>query len=1047
LLRSATIKNYNFKTPIDKSKMSRLFEFFIKRHLLANALTIMIILGGIYVALTINREEMPNTDTGTVLIKTTYPSASPEDVELNITNKIEDSLMDVLGIKSIISSSFENFSSINIVIAEEADEDETFREIQENIVSISDFPKDAGIPKVIQKNPALRSILEVGLTSPTLNYSELRSYASQFEKKLLEVPGVASISKSGYRNREVRIEVSPDKMVQFNVSMDDILQSIDSYNIRIAGGSLESYTSQKNVVTLAKFRDPMEVGEVILKTFSNGSVIKVKDVSLILDDFEEETLITKINGVTTISFNVVKHPNADIIRTVDEIKKFISKEKEVTNDSIQYLLSNDSSIGVFDKFEIVKNNGLMGLLLVLLVLAIFLNIRSAFWVSMGIPLSLLGVLLIFQVFNIDLDSLTMAAMVLVLGIIVDDAIVITENIFRHREKGASPLEAAVNGLKEVALPVFTTVATTALAFLPMFFINGKMGKFVVVIPLTVTIAMSVSIFESYFILPAHLMPGLKGKNGSRFGRNWFQPIRNNFEKALNKLLQLRYVWVFLALVILVITISYASSFKFVLFKKGKNTESINATIEMPIGTSLDATAKSVEKVEMIIDSLPENEINSYITTIGSGGFRTSLGPHLANIRINLEPGSKLTRSVQEISLEIRNKISAINDISIFSLGTKRKGPNTGEPIEVMIKGSDDILRNKLTEDVISFLNQFEGVTDIARDDKSGKEEIQIKLKNLSLARNGLTAKDVAQTIRTAYEGQVATSTRYGEEEVSFRVILKKQYRKDITYLKQLKIKNKNGKFINLEEVADFDVESGLYAWFHDGGERTFTITGSIAEDQITPLEIMDALRKRFSNTVKEYPGIRLDIGGEAQQSQEAITEILISFGFAALGIYFLLMLLFNSVSQPLIVILTIPFGIVGAILVFGLHGITQISFFAGIGFVGLGGVVVNDALVMVDHLNHLKQKTIKGTNLTKLIATGAADRLRPVTLTTITTVFGLLPLTYGIGGEDTMMGPMAMALGYGLLFATPIILILLPCLYMIREDINSLFSRISNKNT
>ena len=878
--------------------MKSFFKFFVKRHLLANALTVMILLIGLYSFFTINREEFPNAETGLVIISTTYPGASPEDVELNVTNKLEDSLKGVIGLKTLTSSSEENSSTITIEIDEDYDLDEVFDEIQDAVAKASDLPDDARTPNVKQRRPARKTVLEVGLSSTILSYAELREYAHQFEKQLLDVPGVSEVLSTGYRAREVQIEVSPDKLVKHGISMNEIMQAIEARNIRASGGSLESYTSQKSVVTLAKFRDPREVGEVIIKSFPGGAVVTVNDVATIYDDFEEEQVIPRINGKPTISFNIKKTENADIIRTVDAVKAMIAEAKTMLPpDTIDFLFTADESIGVRDKFDIVKTNGFIGLLLVVIVLALFLNIRSAIWVAMGIPVSLLSVLMVLPFFDVELDSLTMAAMVLVLGIIVDDAIVIAENIFRHREQGESPLEAAVNGLHEVALPVLTTVVTTILAFLPMFFIKGMLGKFIFVIPITVILSLSMSMFESYFILPAHLLPGLQGEDKKTFGRSWFRPIRDAFERALHSLLNLRYVLAFVACLLLGGSLWYAkNSLKFVLTVRSANVESISIKVTMPIGTSLEATSDTVRKIETIIAELPDGEVDSYFAQIGTGGRQASTSPHLATLTLDLAPPSQLQRSVVQIQSELRQKIKAIKSIKRFSMGFSAKGPPSGEPVEVMVKGASDTLRSQFADEVIAFLNTLEGVSDVERDDKLGKDEISLQINFPLLARYGLTVADVSQTVRIAYDGQVATTTRYGDEDIDFRVILQREYRKDMEYLKQLKIPNKQGEFINLEEVATFNVGPGIYAFYHDRGERTITVTGELDDKVITSLEVMNVLKDQSRRMLPNYPGIRLDIGGEAEESRQAMQDIVFSFALAALGIYFLLMVLFESLS-------------------------------------------------------------------------------------------------------------------------------------------------------
>ncbi|GAK56459.1 acriflavin resistance protein [Candidatus Vecturithrix granuli] len=1023
--------------------MKSLFKFFTERHLLANALTIMILLLGSYSLMTMNREEFPNADTGVVTISTTYSGASPEDVELEVTNKLEDKLKSITGIKTISSTSAENSSRIEIEIDEDEDQDEVYDEIVETVNGVDDLPHDADTPRITKMNPKMKSILTIGFSSGRLSYRELRDYVHDFEKKLLRIDGVAEVNLSGYLDREVRIEVSPDKLMKYGVSLNQLAEVISARNIRSSGGSIDTPIDQKNVITLAKFTDPEEVGDVIIKSYSSGAEVRVKDVATICDGFEESETIQRINGKPAISASVTKSTSADILRTSDAIKAMIAEEQAtLPADTIEFMITRDDSTGVRDKFEIVKSNGAVGLILVFIILAIFLNIRTSFWVAMGIPVSLMGTLILLPFFDVELDSLTMAAMVLVIGIIVDDAIVISENIFQRREKGESPLEAAVNGVHEVALPVFSTVATTVLAFIPMFFITGMMGKFLYVVPLTVIIALTVSMLEAYLILPAHLMSSLINTKQQKAGRDWFRPIRQGFERLVSKMLSLRYVWLFLAVAILAGSIIHATgSMKFVLMDRGSNVESLDMTLEMPLGTALETTSSKMEEIEAILSTFPGTEISAYTTTIGSGGWRSVSSGHLATMTMYLPPASELARPVNEIVEDLRQQIDAISGPQEVTIGMSLKGPPTGNAVEILVKGGDKSTRNAAVTDIMAFLKTVNGVSDLERDDKSGKDEIIIQPKYSLLARYGLTVSDLAQTVRTTYEGQEATTTRYGDEDVSFSVILQPEYRKNLDYLKTLKISNDQGELINLEEVADFTMQPGVYAFYHEDADPTVTITGEIDENVTTSIEAMTAVKQEFDfEKMRQYSGIQLDVGGEAADSRQAIQDLLMSFGLAAIGIYFLLMLQFNSLTQPFIVLITIPFGVAGVILVMALHGMTQASFFAGIGVIGLAGVVVNDAIVMVDHLNVLIRR--KDENMVALIAEGVADRLRPVILTTVTTVFGLLPLTYGIGGEDTMMGPMAMALGYGLLFATPITLILLPCLYMIRIDFQNVVGKV-----
>lgn len=1027
--------------------MKTIFRFFTERHLLANALTAMILLAGGYSLLHINREEFPNMETGMIMVRASYPGASAEDVELQVTNNLEDALDDIVGIKRMSSTSRENSVFIRIDADEDADFDEVYAEVSDAIDGVGNLPDDVE-PQVDQLNPSMFAIMNFGLSSQPLDYADLRAYAHDLEKKVLEIPGVAEVGLGGYRAREVRIEVSSADLVRYGLSLNTVAQAIEASNFRVAGGSLQMPDGEKNIITLARFDDPMDVGDVIVQSYDSGAVLRVKDIAEISDDFEEQSILRRINGRPAITFSVTKSANADIIHTADAVNALLDQEKaSLPPGTVDFLITRDDSKNIRDKFNMVTINGTIGLTLVLLTLTAFLSVHTSIWVAMGIPISLMAVMIVLPIFNVELDSLTLSAMVLVIGIIVDDAIVIAENIFQHRERGEAPLEAAVNGLHEVAMPVFTTIATTVLAFVPMFFIKGMLGRFIYVIPLTVIAALTASLVESYFILPAHLMPGLHGGKRKRIGRAWFYPVRAAFERFLNRILPLRYVWLFAACLLLVGAVFYArSNLRFVLFARGGGTiDTIRLTLELPSGTPMETTLARTQELEQIIAQFPKTEIAAYESTVGSGGFRSAEGKQRATLTLHLPTASELTRTVEEINADVRAKTAHVEGLTT---GRTWRGFSTGEAIEILVKSGTKDDRSRAVADVIAYLESLPGVSDLDRDDKVGNQEIVLYPNFALMKRYGLNASNISQSIRTLADGAVATTVRYGDEDIDFRVLLKDGGQVNSDTFKQIALTNNQGVAVNLEEVVDIETRAGLYALYHEDGEPTITVTGDVDEEVLTPLEVMEMVETHFDfQRMHNYPGVRLDIGGEAADSRQAQLDILISFALAAVGIYFLLMLLFESLTQPFVVLITIPFGAVGVVLAFILHGITQASFFAGIGLVGLAGVVVNDALVMVAHLNHLRTQYAKRDrpgdfDKVAIIAEGAANRLRPVILTTITTVVGLLPLTYGIGGQDEMMAPMAMALGYGLLFATPITLILLPCLYLIRDDMAVVLKRI-----
>jgi len=1019
--------------------MERFFKFFAERNILAYMITFTMIILGISTLFFIKRDIFPEVDFGEMVVTTVYPGASPEDVELKVTNKIEDELKSVTGIKRYTSWSSENFSFIHVVIdPDERDEKKVIREIRDAVGRVKDLPDEVDdLPLLTELNTSVLQIIEVGLTG-NLPYKNLRELARQFEKKLENIHGVSHVDRYGYRDREIRIEVDPEKLIKPEVSLTDIVRAIGARNIRATGGSFESYTSEKNIVTLAQFREPGEVGDVIVKTTFDGVPTRVKNIGVVKDDFEEEKVISRINGKSAISFVAYKNSSADIIRTVDSIKELIKKEEQYLPEGVSLIMSNDQSAYVKERLNIVRNNGLIGLALVLIVLSIFLRPRMAVWVALGVPIALLGVIFLLPIFNSFLDTITLTAMVLVIGIIVDDAIIISENIYRRFEKGDSPLDAAVNGVKEVFLPVLTTILTTFAAFAPLFFMPGMLGKFVYVIPLVITLALLISLIESTVALPAHLAAGLK-KRSSRKSAGmgvFFEKLRESFRGQVYAFLKFRYALVIVFISILGGSITYAVKYMdFVLFPSS-TAERFAIFLQMPTGTSLHATSKKITEVENILTTFNDSEIESYMTRVGTFGdsvVKTESESYAA-IYVNLTPFAERHRTADEIVESMRSHTNKLQEIQKLHYQIDSGGPPVGRPIMVRVVGTNDVLRKKLAGDVEAFLVRTEGTKDIDRNDKDGKQQIELKLNYDRLARVGITVADVARNVRIAYDGEVVTNVRYGDEDVDFRVIFKESVRRNPDYLFQLHLPNKSGRLTSLRSLATLSSGPGPSNFNHYKGERTIVVSGDVDKEKTTSIKIADAVKENF-DLPKDYPGMRLVIGGEAEESAKSLNELRIILGVAALIIYALLILLFNSFWQPFMVMLAVPFGLTGVIIAFAVHG-EVLGFLAMIGVIGLAGVVVNDSLVLVNHLNEL-HKSEPERPLFDLVAEGTSNRLRAILLTTVSTVAGLLPLAYGIGGSDPYMGPMALALGYGLLFATPLTLILMPCLYVISDDIRT----------
>jgi multidrug efflux pump subunit AcrB len=646
-------------------------------------------------------------------------------------------------------------------------------------------------------------------------------------------------------------------------------------------------------------------------------------------------------------------------------------------------------------------------------------------------------------FGAYLDSIALGAMILVIGIIVDDGIVVAENIWRFREMGKAPLDAAVEGASAVFKPVVTTLLTTALAFAPMFFMTGTLGDFIYVIPLVVLLALLVSFTELSVALPAHLIWGVKANpNGDAHkpARFDIEVIKRAFGHFLESMLRWRYPVIAAAALMLISAFWYAGRYMdFVLFPT-QSANNFYMLAELPTGSSLDNTADTMRIVEGLIEQLPVGEVESYVTRIGShGDFNRGENEHWAYIGVYLTPFATRERNADAIVDDLRIRSQSIAEFvrTVFIIDSG--GPPVGRPITIRVVGSEDTMRAELADRVVRRLREIEGVKDIDRDDKKGKEQINIDIDFIRLADASLTVADIARNVRLAFDGEVVTSVRYGDEDVDFRVLFEETARGSLDTLADLVVPSARGDFIRLEEVAEFNVGAGPSNVYHFDNERAITITADVVKDVTTPL-VATGLALEGINTDVDWPGMRLVIGGEAEESAESMGSLGVAFIAAAVGIYLLLVLLFDSTTQPVMVMIAIPFGLVGVIIAFALHQ-QAFGFLAMLGVVGLTGIVVNDSLILVNLVNRLRE-THPEISVHDRIKNSAKTRLRPIVLTSITTVAGLLPMAYGIGGSDPFSAPMALAMGYGILFATPITLILIPCLLAVMDDLDKLSRRM-----
>ncbi len=1014
-----------------------LVEFFLKRPKIANLLVILIVLVGSLTLTRLNRAGYPEVDFNILRVTTIYPGASAEDIEINVTKKIEDELEDVDGLEKVLSSSLEDISLVYAFVdADASDPDWVKDEISRAVDRVSDLPAEIdGKPSIKELRSSNVAVLELAIQGDVPE-KQLRKVAEDLEDEIKEINGVGSVEKVGYRKREVKIEVSSEALEEMDVSLGGVIQAIQNQNVRVSGGNLESFTDEKQIVTYSEFDSPLEVGEVILRSNFSGHSVRVDEVAVIRDDFEQEDVKSRTRGQNSINLLIRSQGNADIITISERVNETIEKFRKHLPKDVNIHLVSDFSYYTASMLKIVQNNGLLGFVLVILCLSIFLTKTTAFWTAAGIPISVLGAFSLFPFFGVEINFISLITLIIVLGLIVDDAIVVAENITRLREKGMSARDAAIEGVKGIRWPVLTTVVTTILAFLSIGFMSGITGKFVREIPIVVTLTLAVSLFESLFILPIHIAHGQKSEPRRH---QWFEKVKEFYKRMLKLTLRFRFRTIIVFFLFLVGSSSlFLVGMKLVLFPY-QDADIFHVIIELPEGYSLEKTSKKVSELEGLVEEIEASQLVNYTTRVGHHdtsvyGGTAGFHSNWALITVYLKPASERHLHSEMIMDQIREKSKRFEDYTRLEVAELYDGPPIGKPITVTIIGDDDAVRSTFFQEVSAFLHQMEGVKNIDAEEGKDKREIRLRPNYEAMARLGVSARDLGNTIRAAYEGVVATEITRGGEEIDFRVQLKPEERRNLEILKNIQVPNNQGKLVFLKHLVQMESTKGYEVVRHYNGNRSITLAADVDTQVTTSSEANGKIRDKFFTKIQSTPGFRMVFGGEEKATQESMRDFYIAFVCTLIAMYFVLVILFNSFFQPLIILAALPFAMGGVFVVFYLHGL-PISFLAMIGILGLVGVVVNDSLIMVSHLNEISE----AAKLTlEEIVDGAKERLRPVLLTTFTTIAAMIPTIYGLGGEEPFIVPVVLALAGGLVFGTTITLILVPLLYSIHSGRSSL---------
>ncbi|MBT6326144.1 MAG: efflux RND transporter permease subunit [Bdellovibrionales bacterium] len=1008
----------------------KLISLFIEKPLLANLITILVIVAGVVSLSQLNKSTYPDVNFDVLTITTTYPGASAKEIEVQITNKIEDSIIGIEGLDKIVSVSAENYSSVIIWIDLNYKYPEKAKnKINRAIDRISDLPSGVlGTPKVEELAASNMPVIEVALQG-NVSELELRKIAKDLKDKLKSLSGVSTVDLIGYRKREVKILADAQQLSEKWISLSDIIYAIKSQNLNLPGGNLKELGISKKVVTKSEINNPLDISKLIIRSNDSGKRVYLNDVAEIRDEFETPKIISRTEQESSINLVVKSSSNADVVEISEEIEKILSAVRSNSNGKYRVKVVRNFAQYIISLLDIVTNNAYIGFALVLLSLMIFLNRYAAFWTALGIPLSILGALIFFPMLGININFIPLITMILVLGLIVDDAIVVAENICRHREMGKDIKQAALDGTKEVCWPVITTILTTILAFAPIFFMSGVTGRFIQEIPKIVILTLVFSLFESLLILPSHIAHGPKIKPESN---KLFDKLKKRYGNIITWVLRFRGKALLLFAAFLIGSMSlFVFKMRFVLFPYS-DVDIFYVIAEMPEGTSIQQMSTKMKEVEQIVPLIPEDELVSYTTRIGHHNINVytsesaSLKDNWALTTVYLKQAEDRVRTSEEIIQEFETKLrSKVHGFSRLDVMKYYDGPPIGRPITLTLVSDNQGLRNKYQNKVVNYLSKIPGVTNLEVDAIPGKEEIMVRPIFNKMTRLGITSAQLSQVIRSAFEGVVATSITREGENIDFRVKLDDRFSEGTELLMNLEVPNNRGQLIKLKTFVEILKSKSENKVLHYNGARSITILGDVDDKITTSAQVNQKIKEKFMSEIESHTGISLVFGGEEKATQESMKSLGIAFSISFIAIYFILSVLFNSVWQPFLILSVVPFGLCGVIISFFFHGM-PISFFAMIGSMGLMGILVNDSLVMVSHLN----RVIDQNNLDlKTIVKGAEDRFRAVILTTVSTVAGMIPTIYGFGGEQPFLIPLVLSIAGGLIFGTTLTLILVPLLY------------------
>ncbi len=1045
-----------------------------QNHVAANLMMLIILIGGFITLSRLKQEIFPEFEIDLVVITCPYPGASPSEVESGILLTLEEKMRSVDGVKAINATAKEGVGVVSLELLTGANRDKVLNDVKNVVDRITSFPEDMETPSVALADRKIPVITVV--VSGDEDHATLHSISEVVRAELLNRPEISQVVVGGVKPLEISIDIKKETLEEYNLSLTQIAQQIRLFSLELPGGSVET----KGGTFLVRLSDRKLKGEefenVIIKTGQMGGEVRLGDIAKIRDGYSDVDLEYKFNGkpaVTITAYRIGKETPTEVAASV---RQYLAENQNRFPESVQLSMWDDNSVLLKQRIELLVRNATTGLILVIIVLALFLQKRLALWVAVGIPVSFFGTFFLMGPLDASINMITLFALIITLGMVVDDAIIIAENVYHKMKKGIPPLQAAIEGAQEMTVPVTFSILTTIAAFFPLLVIPGVMGKIFYLIPVIVISVLFFSWMESFFILPAHLGHNAEQKENWLTKRlawldrlqercnSWLKEfIEEKYQPFLRMVLKHRYLAIAFAVASLFLVIGTlpAGILKFNFFPATEG-EIVSADLRLTYGIPMDRT-EEVAKLLLSTCNKTLEELNAVESTrgifsrigqtgssFGPGGASLSSGSHLISILVDLGPSDERDFSIREFSTLWKKNLPVIPGTESFKIGGG-DGPRAGKDIDIELYHRDIKMLGEASIWLADKFREYEALTDVENSFTGGKPQMDFKLRP-GAYNLGITSRDVGVTIRNSFYGAEALREQRGRNEMKVVVRLPKDQRKSEYDIENMLIPTRSGTYVPLASVASMTRGTAPTEINRLDGERVVNVSAEMKPGTISGNEMLASLKgqrkgpvsKRleekgriksekslFVEMQEKFPGIKWGLGGQQKAQKESFASLGPNFLMALLVIFTLLAIPFKSYFQPIIVMTAIPFGIVGAFTGHLLLGY-DLSIISAMGIIALSGVVVNDSLVLVDATNKYR---LQGLTVTESLIRAGMRRFRPIMLTSLTTFFGLLPMIFETSRQARFLIPMAISLGFGILFATVIVLLIVPALYIWLERI------------